>query len=124
MYKLLFFITLCFLQHQIHAKKLYKYKDEQGHWHFSDKPPKTIQQVEVRQLKGSSKRYIWLEKTGAKRKPEYFVINNSLGPIEIEVTITEKNNVFSTPKLPNRFVVPPGRSETLFQIAGLDKYKS
>ncbi len=123
MNKVLFIIALSLLQLPAEAKKLYKYKDEQGHWHFSDKPPKTQQKVDVRQLKASSKRYVWLEKTGAERHPEYFVINNYPGPIELDAKLTEINNVQSTPALPNRFIIPPGRTQTLFKISAIDQYK-
>lgn len=124
MNKFLIFIVLCLIQQHVLAKKLYKYKDEQGHWHYSDKPPKTQQKIEIRQLKTSSKRYVWLEKTGTDRNPEYFVINNYRGPIELEVILSKKNNVYSKPELPNRFILPPGRSKTLFQMAGIDQKKS
>ena len=124
MNKFLIFVIFCLFQQHTEAKKLYKYKDEQGRWFFSDTPPKTRQQVEVRQLKAANKRYVWLEKTGDKQKPEYYVINKYQGPIEIEVIFNQTQNVFSTPELPNRFIVHPGQSGTLFQMAGIDGFKS
>ena len=120
----LIFLFLYLLPPHLQAKKLYKYKDNQGLWHYSDKPPKSNQQVEVRQLKASAKRYIWLEKTGEKQKPEYFAINNYYGPVEIEVMLSQKQNVYSNPELPARFIVHPGKSKTLFQFAGIDQFKS
>lgn len=108
----------------IQAKKLYKYKDSQGHWHYSDKPPKTEQEVEVRQLKAAKKRYIWLEKTGDKHNPEYFAINNYYGPVEIEAIFNQKQNVTSTPSLPSRFIVQPGQSATLFKVSGVNQQQS
>ncbi len=123
--KLLIILLACgFFSPQLKAKKLYKYKDPQGVWHYSDKPPKTEQPVEIRQLKAASKRYLWLQKTGDKHKPGYFVINNYSGPIEIEVSFAESDNVTSKPMLPSRFIVQPGQSEILFQISGINKYKS
>ncbi len=118
------FLILVLLPQQLIAKKLYKYKDEQNHWHFSDAPPKTDKKVEVRQLKAAQKRFIWLEQTGEKHNPEYFAINNFHGPVEIEVTFKEKANVYSTPELPYRFTVPPGKSKSLLQMAAINKYKS
>jgi len=112
------------LPQQVCAKKLYKYKDEKGLWHFSDKPPKTNQPIEIKQLKAGKKRFLWLEKTGDKHQPQYFAINNYLGPVELEVTLSKSNNVASTPELPNRFTLQPGQSDTLFQMAGVDQKKS
>ena len=119
-----FFIIFCLFLQNTEAKKLYKYKDEQGRLFFSDHPPKTKQQVEVRQLKVAAKRYVWLEQSGDKQKPEYFVINKYQGPVEIEVVLSQTENVHSKPVLPNRFIVQPGQSNTLFQMGGIDEFKS
>ncbi|MFW5442870.1 MAG: peptidoglycan DD-metalloendopeptidase family protein [Methylococcaceae bacterium] len=124
MKKFFVFLTFCILSSHLSAKKLYKYKDEQGIWHFSDQPPKTNLPVETRQLKATEKRFIWLEKTGDKHKPEYYAINNYHGPVEIEVNIKKKYNVFSNPELPNRFILEPGQSETLFQMAGINEFQT
>ncbi len=121
---LIIFLILGFASHPSQAKKLYKYKDEQGLWHFSDNKPQTKQPVEIRQLKAAHKRFIWLQKTGNKRAPEYFVINNYRAPVEIEVTLRQAKNVVSNPVLPKRFIIQPGQSDTLFQITGINKYKS
>jgi len=120
----IFFLLTGFFSQQLQAKKLYKYKDKQGLWHYSDKQPKTDMPVEVRQLKATNKRFIWLEKTGDKHQPKYFVINNYPGPVEVEISLTQTRNVISTPALPKQFVIQPGRSEILFQITGINKYKS
>jgi len=108
----------------LQAKKLYKYKDKQGLWHYSDKPPETKQAVEIRQLKAANKRYIWLEKTADKHKPEYFVINNYQTPIEIEISLIQPKNIVAKPALPTRFIVQPGRSGILFQMSAIEKHKS
>lgn len=120
----LILLIICLLPQQLQAKKLYKYKDEQGRWYYSDKAPVTKSKVEIKQLKAAAKRYIWLERTGNKRNPKYFAINNYKGPVEIEASFKQKQNVYSTPALPKRFIVEPGQSKTLFQITGLNKYQS
>lgn len=117
-------LIISFFSPQLQAKKLYKYKDQQGGWHYSDKAPKTEQKVEIRQLKAATKRYIWLEKKGSKQSPEYFIINKHKAPVEIEFSMTESNNAVSKPALPKRFIVESGQSKTLFQITGINPYKS
>lgn len=117
-------MILCLLPHQSLAKKLYKYKDEQGNWHYTDKQPKTNQLVETKQLKAAAKRYIWLEKTGPKDNPGFFVINNYYAPIEMEVRLKQSKNALSTPNLPRTFIVQPGTSRTLFKLASINKYRS
>ncbi len=100
------------------AKKLYKYQDEQGNWHYTDKPPSTQQPVEIRQLKAAAKQHVWLEKSGDKASPDFFVLNQFPGPIEVGVDWAEHDNVISDPELPRRFVVESGRSGTLFKVKG------
>lgn len=105
------------------AKKLYKYQDEHG-WHYTDQPPKTDRQVEVRQLKVAGKQRVWLEKSGDKTSPDFFILNQYPGPVEVEVGWGEHENVIASPELPRRFVVEPGESATLFKIRGVEHAQS
>jgi murein DD-endopeptidase MepM/ murein hydrolase activator NlpD len=120
----LFFLILLLLATDGFAKKLYKYQDPQGNWHFTDKKPEEGQKFESRQLKSEPKRHVWLERSGEKSKPEYYIRNTYHAPIEVEVKFTEYENVYAKPELPNRFVVEPGESSTLFQVAGINEFKS
>ena len=117
------FLAFCLLSSPLYGKKLYQYKDKQGHWHFSDKPPNTSQKIEVKQLKVAHQQYIWLKRTGKKNKPEYFVVNNYAGPVEVEVLFIKISNAYSNPELPKRFIIQPGQSDALFKIAGIDVFK-
>ncbi len=110
----------CFVQ----AKKLYKYQDQEGIWHFSDKPPNTRQPVEVRQLKSAKKQLVWLQKTTDKHRPGYFIVNSYPVPIELEFLLTKTVNAQAIPALPKRFIVPPGRSAILFYLQSINQYRS
>ena len=57
------------------AKKLYKYQDEQGVWHYTDRQPQTDQEVEIRQLKVEPQRQVWLPQGEHERQPLYFAIS-------------------------------------------------
>jgi len=98
------------------AKKLYKYQDAQGNWHYTDQPPAVDHPVEVRQLKATAKQHVWLEKTADRARPSFFVRNAYPGPIELEVEWGERENVSASPELPQRFVVQSGESGNLFTI--------
>lgn len=121
---LIFIICVGFFSAPAQAKKLYKYKDDQGLWHYSDTPPQTDLPIEVRQLKAATKQYIWLEKRGSKQSPKYYIINNHKAPVEIEFGLGDVNNAVSRPALPKRFIIPSGQSETLFRITAINQYKS
>jgi len=101
------------------AKKLYKYQDEHGIWHFSDRPPARQTDVEVRQLTPSSpKQHVKLEQTGDKSHPDFRVSNLYPGPIEILVDWASHDNVSSSPTLPHQRVIEAGQTATLFQVHG------
>lgn len=110
------FIALLLISSVVMAKKLYKYQDEQGNWHFADKPPITQQPIEVRQLKVAPRQRVWLEKSGDKANPDFFILNQYPGPIEVGVDWAEHDNVVAMPELPRRFVAEPGQSPTLFKV--------
>jgi murein DD-endopeptidase MepM/ murein hydrolase activator NlpD len=98
------------------AKKLYKYQDAQGNWHYTDQPPSAEQPAEVRQLKAASSRRVWLEKNADPARPGFFARNAYPGPIELAVDWRERENVSADPELPQRFVVESGQSANLFAI--------
>lgn len=98
------------------AKKLYKYQDDLGRWYFTDQAPLTEVKVEVRQLKPSAKRRVRLEKTGSPGNPAFYLINQYPGPIEVAVDWDQHDNLVANPELPRRFVIEPGKSDTLFSI--------
>jgi len=108
----------------ISAKKLYKYQDAEGLWHYSDKKPAEGQSFESKQLKAEPKRHVWLEKTGEAHRPAFFIRNTYYGPVEVEVKFIDQQNAVADPPLPRRFVVEPGRSATLFRVAGANRKQS
>ncbi len=120
----LIFILLSLCTVNAGAKKLYKYQDEQGVFHYTDKPPKTQQPVAVRQLKVASKQLVWLLQSGQERKPQFYIRNDYEGPVEVEVNFSEQENARTTPALPKRFVIEPGQSDTLFEVGGIDQNQS
>lgn len=105
------------------AQKLYKFQDEQGVWHFTDKPPETKQKLEVRQLKVAPKQLVWLLQSGEERHPQFYIRNDYAGPVEVEIDFSERDNVQATPDLPKRFVIEPGKSAALFEVNGIDEHE-
>ncbi len=81
------------------------------------------QGVEVRQLKVGNKRRVWLLKTGKEKQPEFYVRNDYHGPIEVELKFDQFENVSSVPVLPDRFVIPTGRSESLLKVGAVNRFK-
>jgi len=123
----LLFIGLCLLSMPGVAKKMYKYQDEKGGWHYTDRAPSAMQnkeiKVEVRQLKVNSKQRVWLNQVGEKQHPEFVIRNDYFGPIEVEVAFSRYENVQATPALPRKFVIAPGVSKSLFALGAIDEYQ-
>lgn len=123
----LVFLSLCLLSVPGIAKKMYKYQDKKGGWHYGDRAPENLQskeiKVEVRQLKVEAQQRVWLEQVGEKRQPKFVIRNGYHGPIEVEVVFSEHENVYATPALPHKFVIAPGVSESLFGLAAIDASK-
>ncbi|MGZ4955664.1 MAG: peptidoglycan DD-metalloendopeptidase family protein [Methylobacter sp.] len=126
---LFIFVLLSLCSFNAAGKKLYKFQDEQGIFHFTDNPAeaarnKDQQKLEVRQLKVAPKQLVWLLQSGEERHPQYYIRNDYAGPVEVEINFSERDNVKATPDLPGRFVVEPGKSDTLFQINALNEQES
>ncbi|MGR8978473.1 MAG: peptidoglycan DD-metalloendopeptidase family protein [Gammaproteobacteria bacterium] len=121
---LLIFILLSLSSFNAAAKKLYKFQDKKGDWHFTDKPPQTGQKVTVSQLKVEPKQMVWLLQSGEERHPQFTIRNDYGGPAEVEVGFAESDNAQSAPALPGRFIVPSGQSDPLFEISGIKEDQS
>ena len=115
-------MVLSLLSFGVQAKKLYQYQDERGIWHFSDKAPETDRPITVKQLKVEQRQKVWLLQGDDNRRPTFSVRNDYEGPIEVEIDFVERDNAQAIPALPHRFVVEPGRSETLLEMAGEDPH--
>lgn len=116
------FIILLSMAMSVPAKKLYKYQDTQGLWHYTDQKPAEGQEYESRQLKAEPKRHVWLEKSGIGDRSVFHFRNTYHGPIEVEVRFVEQRNARADPELPHRFVVDRGVSDNLFYVTGANRF--
>lgn len=121
------FVLLCtVLSSPVYAKKIYKFQDESGHWHYSDKAPSGPGSAElnldVKQLQVKAKQRVWLNKHGKKQHPEFVIRNDFLGPIEVELSLIKQRNVRVSPALPDTFVILPGISEPLIQLQAKNEF--
>lgn len=114
--RMIFFLIVFFCSFNTAAKKLYQYRDEQGHWHFSDRSPGAKPNVEVSQLKAEHQQRLWLNQIKVEGKPAYSMRNDYPGPVEVEITLEHAQNIYTHPPLPARFILSPGNSQTLFYL--------
>jgi hypothetical protein len=106
------------------AKNIYKYQDEDGIWHFTDRAPKEEVQFETIYMEREPEPRIKMRQEGTRESPLYIVFNDFWGPVEIELKFVEAVNVLSEPPLPARFVVPGQKEQVLIGIGALDPTRS
>jgi len=106
------------------AKNIYKYQDENGIWHFTDRAPDAEVAFETIYMEREPEPRIRLRQEGSKESPVYIVFNDFWGPAEIELKLIDAVNVLSEPPLPARFVVPGQREQTLVGLGAMDQTRS
>ena len=99
---------------------IYKYQDENGIWHFTDRAPDHDVDFEIVFMEREPEPRIQMRQEGPKENPVYIVFNDFWGPAEIELKVLDAVNVISEPPLPARFVVPGQTERTLVGLGALD----
>ncbi len=94
------------------AKNIYKYQDEKGIWHFTDKAPDEDIPFDTVYMEREREDRVRLRQGGTKQNPLYYLFNDYWGPAQVELKLTDAINVLSEPELPARFVIP-GQKEQL-----------
>lgn len=102
------------------AKNIYKYQDENGIWHFTDRAPDEDIEFETVYMEREPEPRIRLRQEGPKENPVFLVFNDFWGPAEIELKLADAVNVLAEPSLPARFVVPGQTERTLVGIGPLN----
>jgi murein DD-endopeptidase MepM/ murein hydrolase activator NlpD len=102
------------------AGDMYKWQDEDGVWHFSSTPPKSAEQFDTVNLPVDPRPMVTMRKLGINREPEYAFFNNIWGPVELELKLSDAENVNSEPPLPARFVLPGQTEKRLMKIKATD----
>jgi hypothetical protein len=102
------------------ARNIYKYQDEDGIWHFTDRAPDETVEFEAVYMEREPEPRIRMRQNGPKENPVYVVFNDFWGPVEIELSLPDAVNVLSEPALPARFVVPGQTEQALVGIGALD----
>jgi murein DD-endopeptidase MepM/ murein hydrolase activator NlpD len=121
--RLLLILPALFCSFNADAKTLYKYLDEQGHWHYSDRSPGANVQAETSQLADQSREGVKLLQSNTGGLSDYYVRNDYPGPVEVEISLVQNRNIRTEPQLPARFTVMPGESEPLVHLFPLNPFQ-
>lgn len=102
------------------ADNIYKYQDENGIWHFTDRAPAEDIEFETVFMEREPEPRILLRQEGSKLSPVYLLFNDFYGPVQVELKLSNDINVMSEPQLPARFVVPGQKEQVLVGLGPLD----
>ena len=98
------------------AKKIYKYVDEQGIVHYTDRAPADDIEVTAIPVRVDQQRIAQLRLEGSASQRRALAFNPIAGPVQVELSFAEASNVGADPPLPLRQVVPAGGEVTLARI--------
>lgn len=113
--------TVLILPSTASAKNIYKFQDENGIWHFTDRAPAEDVPFEAVYMEREPEPRIRMRQDGTKQSPVYVLFNDFWGPVEIELKLVDAINVISEPALPARFVVPGQKEQILVGLGALDQ---
>jgi hypothetical protein len=103
------------------AENIYKYQDENGIWHFTDRVPDESQDFETVFMEREPEPRVHMRKEGPDSSPVYILFNDFWGPVEVELSLLGQVNVLAEPELPARFVVPGQTEQILVGIGARDQ---
>ena len=106
------------------AQRIYSWTDEDGITHYADEPPDQDTAATVLASRAEPESPLDVERGGTERRPRWFFSNAWHGPIQVEVTATERENTVFTPDLPATFVLPGDSRRELFTAEPADATKS
>lgn len=95
------------------AGRLYKYVDENGVTHYSDRPPTELapDAVETLHYRAENLRFITLRLDGSGESRRALAFNRLHGPVQVELVFSDARNIVADPALPLTRVIP-GQRET------------
>lgn len=106
------------------AKQMYKYTDEQGIVHYSDKKPVTDQKVESHPMRMPPPEMLGVEDVGIKGKPVYVFRNYLDGPVEVLLSMEKSSFSRSEPELPASVVLAANEARTVLKVFSTDSTKA
>ena len=105
-----------------HAGKVYKYVDENGVTHYSDRAPagQSPDVVETLHYRAESQQFVTLRLDGSGESRRALAFNRLHGPVEVELIFSAVRNIVANPPLPLTRVIPGQRETELarFHVAG------
>ena len=107
-----------------HSVEMYKYKDENGHWAFSDKKPKNQKAESQRLLVTEAKEKAAVINQGTEERPKLVALNPLGGPVQMWVDFKKTQNMRLTQDIPSPLIIPPQSEQFLSALEKITIGKS
>ena len=109
------------------AKKLYQYRDANGVLHVTDKPPadaSKVRDMKQTQVRAEEQDIVAMFTNDAGQERTMTFLNHIAGPVGIELSFVDAENVASEPALPLRTVLRGFEQRVVAKAFPADRYKN
>ena len=104
-----------------HSKKIYKFTDEAGVVHFTDRPPATDRPVQESVVKVEPGAMVQLRIEGHDSQRQARVFNRFAGPAQVELSVGDVRNIATDPPLPLTVVMHAQEERVLASLQQTDR---
>ena len=102
------FVAVAAIAVPVHAKRIYQYRDAKGILHFTDrKPAEGTPEVKETLVRAEREPMVDMRTADSGKIRRFSFFNRLAGPVELEVTFEQVDNIASEPALPLRVVLRP-----------------
>ncbi|MEM9303482.1 MAG: M23 family metallopeptidase [Pseudomonadota bacterium] len=101
------------------AKKLYKYVDENGILHYTDREPDTEQPVESWNVRAEKQPVMTFRRDKIGDEVRIYAMNRWHGPVQLAIDLEKRRNIRAEPEVPADLVVE-GHGEALVLVLSPD----
>jgi murein DD-endopeptidase MepM/ murein hydrolase activator NlpD len=111
----------------LQAATVYKYKDANGRWVITDKPPqgKAVETVEQQRLVYTEKSpTVSVVNRGSKQRPVLYALNQTGGPVQVWLEFYVQENLRLSQEAPFEWVIPPFTEQFVLQMEAAEPNKT
>lgn len=117
----LLLLLFCLMAGPAVAQRVFKWTDDKGVVHYSDKPPPEEVEAETFRVRAEPQNIARLRILGDGPTRSAWATNTTAGPIEVELKFSSANNAQAEPGLPLRRVLKAYEEVELTRIAPADR---
>lgn len=121
MRRVLLLLLFCLMASPAEAQRVFKWTDDKGIVHYSDKPPPEDVEAETFRVRAEPQNIARLRILGDGASRSAWATNTTAGPIEVELKFASVSNARAEPGLPLRRVLMPYEEVELTRIAPADR---